>query len=557
LGFSHDGYVVAVRLGRKIGVKNSYGGRLRLRWQPSDSTDVNLTAEITGADQDPQVTTIRSFVTNALGVRDHEIARGTPIGPANLINTSATQLFNISQTEAFTGQIDQDIGSHTLTSVTSYRRIAVRENFDPQSSDAPLYTSIQGDNVRYRQFSQELRLTSPASQRLRYVLGAIYFRLDLDNDFNSALVGATPIPVSVLANTQLVSKHYALFGELTFDVTRRLRLIAGGRVSRDEVSGTFNRVLTAPPVAVIPALNGPGAPFGPFNFFSSVTASEPSYRFGLQYDIANDVMVYATASRGYKAPGLDYQFTANAAVAAATQFRVAPEIAFNYEVGIRSELFDRKLTLNVTAFLERFQDFQIALRLPTPAPLFSTQNAKELRSTGVQGTFDLRAFKGLTLSGSAAYIHARYTDFSNSPCYPRQPVGTVLGDGRCVGGLQSLNGQALANSPRFSTNLTARYDIALPDGKPVFAQVNYRYQSSVAFNTVGDPFERQDAYSVVNLAAGIRTADQRFGLSLYGKNIFNQNFIYRTVPQLTGAYYAQTVAYDAQRTYGAAVDVKF
>lgn len=555
--FRHDGYIDAPRIGRKIGVKDSYGGRLRLRWQPRDTTDLNFTGEWTGADQDPSVTTIRTFATNALGVRDREIANGTPIGPKNLVNTSPTELFNKAETQAYTGQIDQDIGTHTLTSVTSYRNIKVRENFDPESSDAPLYISQQGDDVRYKQFSQELRLTSPASQRLRYVLGAIYFRLDLKDDFDSLLIGATPVFVSLIASTDLVSKHYAVFGEFTFDVTPTLRAIAGGRLSRDRVSGTFDRVYDQPPRGIIPAVNGPGAAFGPFSNASSVRANEPSYRLGLQYDVTDDIMLYATASRGYKAPGLDYQFFANAAVAAITQFKVAPEIAYNYEIGIRSQLFDRRLTLNVTAFEERFEDFQIAVRLPVPAPIFSTENAKELRSTGIQGTFDLRLPGGLSLGGSAAYIDARYTDFRNAACYPRQPVGTAPGPGLCVGGVQNVNGLALANSPKFSTNLNARYDGALADGKPVFAQVNYRYQSKIVFNTVGDPFERQGGYGVVNVGAGIRTTDERFGLSLYGKNILKQNFVFRTVPQLTGAYYAQTVPYDARRTYGAALDVKF
>lgn len=555
--FRHDGYVDAPRLGRKLGVKNSYGGRLRLRWQPSDTTDLNFTGEWTGADQDPSVTTIRTFATNALGVRDRETANGTPVGPKNLVNTSPTQLFNNAATSAYTAQIDQEFGNHTLTSVTSYRNIKVRENFDPESSDAPLYISIQGDNVRYKQFSQELRLTSPATQRLRYVLGAIYFRLDLKDDFDSELVGATPVFVSVIARTDLLSKHYAAFGEFTFDLTPELRLIAGGRLSRDRVEGAFDRVYQRPPQGIIPAVNGPGASFGPFSNQSSVKANEPSYRFGAQYDISDDIMLYATASRGYKAPGLDYQFTANATVAAITQFKVKPEIAHNYEVGLRTQLFDRRLTLNVTAFAERFEDFQIAVRLPVPAPIFSTENAAELRSTGIQGNFDLRLPSGLSFSGTAAYINARYTDFDNAACYPRQPVGTAPGPGLCVNGVQDLAGVALANSPKFSTNLTARYDVALPDGKPVFAQVNYRYQSKIVFNTVNDPFERQGGYGVWNVGAGIRTANERLGLSVYGKNVFKQNFVYRTVPQLTGAYYAQTVPYDARRTFGAALDVRF
>lgn len=561
--FRHDGFVDAPSLGdRKLGKKDSYGGRLRLRWQPTSSTNINLTSEWTGADQDPAVTTLRAFATDALGVRTYETGQGTPIGPKNLVTTSATDLFNKASSQAYTLSVDQDVGTHTLSSVTSYRKINVNENFDPESSNAPLYKSFQGDDVRYRQFSQELRLISPSDQRLRYVIGGIYFRLDLDDYFYSTLVGATPVPASVGITTDLTSIHYALFGEFTFDVTDKFRLIAGGRASHDKVSGNFARAFTAPynPPIPFPAINGPGASFGPFAYSARTTANEPSYRFGAQFDVAPDVMLYATASRGYKAPGLDFQFTASAAAAALTGLVVDPEIATNYEIGLRSQLFDRKVTFNLTAFAEKFKNFQVATRLPTTAPSFATQNAKELKSTGVTGTLDIRPGGSFTLNAAASYIHARFTDFTDAACYPREPtapIGTPPVNDLCINGTQSLNGKPLNNSPKFTANLTARQEVLLPGGEQIFGQVNYRYQSKQVFNSVADPYERQKAYSIVNIGAGIRTADDRFGLSFYGKNIFKTNFVYRTVPQLSGAYYSQTVAYDAQRTWGVALDAKF
>jgi iron complex outermembrane receptor protein len=560
--YRHDGYVDAVDLGRKLGVKDSYGGRLRLRWQPAEGTDINLTGEWTGADQDPSVTTIRVFATDALGVRTYETGRGTPIGPTNLVTTSPTDLFNKASSRAYTLTLDQDVGKHTVSSVTSYRKIQVNENFDPESSNAPLYVSTQGDNVRYKQFSQELRLTSPADQRLRYVLGGIYFHLDLDDYFYSVIVGGTPVPSSVGATTNFTSEHYAAFSEFTFDVTERFRLIAGGRASHDAVKGDLTRALIAPynPPVPLPPVNGPGASFGPFAYSAKTSSNEPSYRFGAQFDATPDVMLYATASRGYKGPGLDFQFTTTAAAAAATGLIVRPEIAKNYEVGFRSKLFDRKVTLNATAFAEQFQDFQVSTRLPTIAPSFSTQNAKELKTTGVEGTFEIRPGGGLSLSGSASYIHARFTDFTNAACYPREPTapaGTPPTPGLCINGTQSVNGEPLNNAPKVTANLTARYDTQLSGGQPVYAQVNYRYQGDQVFNAVADPYERQKAYSIVNIGAGVRTADERYGLTFYGKNIFKGEFVYRTVAQLSGAYYAQTVPYDAQRTWGVAFDAKF
>lgn len=558
--FRHDGFVDNVTTGKQIGRKNSWGGRLRARWQPADGTDINLTGEWTGADQDPQISTLRLLVTDTLGVKSWETAKGTPVGPANRTTTSPTDLFNKQANSAYTLQIDQDVMDHTLSSVTSYREIHINENFDPVATNAPLYTGTQGDEVRYKQFSQELRITSPASQRLRYVIGGIYFKLNLHDRYFSTLTGATPVPANIVTFSDIQSEHYAAFAEFTFDLFDKFRLIAGGRASHDKVSGDLNRVLGAPPIAIVPAVNGPGAAFGPFTYSTQVSAHEPSWRFGMQYDLAPDVMLYATVSRGYKAPGLDYQFTTGAAAAAATGLIVKPEIAKNYEIGIRSQLFDRKLTLNLTAFHEQFTGFQTAVRLPTNAPLFATQNANEILSDGIEGTFTLRPGGGITLSGAGAYIHARYTDFKKAACYPREPVapvGTPLTPGICVGGVQTLDGWPLANSPRFSGNLTARYDGQLSRGNSFFLQANYRYQSKIVFNAVADPLEKQGGYGVLNLGAGIRFADDAIGVSLYGKNVLQQDFVYKSTQQLSGAYYSQTLAYDAQRTYGVALDFRF
>ena len=557
--FRHDGYVDADRLSRTLGVKNSYGGRLRLRWQPGAGTDVNLSGEWTGADQDPAVLTIRDLVTNAQGVRAYELAAGTVPGPDNYRTTSTTDIFNKAHSSAYTLQIDQDAGSGVATALTSYRKVHNREVWDPDSTDAPLFGTTQRDRVDSEQFSQELRLSSGPGGRLRYVVGLIYFRLSLHDRYGLSGIGTAALPLSYKTDVDLTSEHYAAFAELTFDITRTLRVIAGGRASHDHIAGALDRNYDAIPTTIIASVNGPTTSFGPFSARSSVSADQPSYRFGVQYDVAPDVRAYVTASRGYKAPGLDFVATANPAAFALDGLRVRPEIAKNYEIGLRAQLFDRRLTVNLTAFSERFTDFQTSVRLPGAAVVFATRNAGELRSDGIEGNLSVTLLRGVTLSGSAAYIHARYTDFANAACYPGEPsapVGTPAGPNLCIGGVQSLDGVALANSPRFSGNLSLRYAdrIAL---HPVFVQWDGRHQSRVLFNTSNDPREQQNGYETLNFAAGIRTVDERFGLGVYAKNLFDTHYVSRTVQLLSGAYYVQTHSYEARRTIGVALDARF
>lgn len=556
--YRHDGYVTALSQPRKLGVKDSGGARLRLLWKPDDRLTALVTGEVTSSDNDPSVTTIRAFANANFGVQAYEASQGVIAGPGNLTTTSNHLIANRNKGASITADVSYDLGGPVLTSVTSYRHTNNYDKYDPGSTSAPGYVSDQADGASFNQFSQELRLNSDTG-RLRYVLGAIYFRLKTNGDFFAETAQTTPTPLGINVALDIESLHYGAFGELTFDLTKKLRIIGGGRISHDRVSADYNKSLRFTPAVIIPGQNTPGSSFGPLAVNPSVADTQPSYRFGLQYDLARDVMIYTTASRGYKAAGLDVSAGLTAGGYAVAQGRVKAEIAKNYEVGIRSQFFDRRLTLNATAFAETFTDFQIAVRLPTQLVIYAVQNAKEMKSTGVTVQLDARPFKGFSLATSAAYIHARYTDFLNAPCYPREPtapVGSPLVSGVCVGGVQNMNGRPLSNSPKWRFNATARQEVPIGD-YTVFAQANYRYQSSEVFNAVADPYEAQDGFSVVNLSAGVGPQDGRWRLSAYGNNIFDKAFVGRTIPQNSGSYYVQVVPYEARARYGVALDVSF
>lgn len=559
--FRHDGYVNAPRLGRDIGVKSTDGQRARLRWQPDDAFDAVLTFERTGADQDPAVTTIRRFASNGLGVRDWEIGQGIVAGPTNETTSSATPITSRSNSEAYTVDLQYDVGGPTVALLASQRHIRVYDRFDGTATSSPVLVTGQDDNIRYRQRSIELRLNSPSGDRLQYVFGGIYYDMRLTDVFRPDIAGSVPTPVAITTTTDQKSTHYGAFGEITYSVTPAWKLIAGGRISTDRVSGGINRVYRATPAVIIPPFNGPGATFGPYAVRAETSNTEPSFRVGTQLELAPDIMVYGTVSRGYKAAGLDLAATVSSAVYAVNQLEVRPEIAMNYEAGLRTQFFDRRLTLNVTAWHEVFTDFQTAVRLPEAAtPLFSMENAGELQSTGVTVKFDARATDEFTLSGSGSYIDARYTDFKNAACYPGQPAaaaGAPLVRGVCVGGVQSLDGYALINSPKWRGEMTARYERGGIGGLRVFAQGAVRYQSREEFSTVADPVEFQNGFATVNLSAGVGSDDGTWKLSVYGSNVFDQKFVSRTISQVSGTYYVNIVPYDARARWGVALDFAF
>lgn len=557
----HDGYVHRLPRNDDIGSKNSHGIRLQTLWEPSDAARLTLMGEYVRANQDPVVTTIREFTSNAAGVRNFELGAGIVPGPGNETTSSNNNIFNRSRSLAFSAEGQYDLNGPTLTVLGAYRNIRVADQFDSPSSGSPVYLNNQIDRLRYHQSSIELRLNSDPASKLKYVGGLIYYTFKLHDAFDLNTQGAVPTPVSFRALADQNSKHYGIFGEVTYPITSGFRAILGARRSWDRVSADFSRDYLNPPVSVIPPFNGPGAAFGPFAASSFVKDSEWSYRAGLQLDVARDVLLYSTISRGYKAAGNDIGFTISSAIYSANQLRVAPEISHNYEVGLRSQFLDRRLTFNLTAFHEVFSDFQISARAPLPGVIFTIQNAKQLKSTGASASLDARLGSGITLSGSAAYVNARYTDYSNGTCYPGEPAapaGTALVRGLCVNGSQSLNGLPLQNAPKWRANAAIRYQSkSFGPGLNLSTEAGLQYLSNQVFGAVADPRERQSAYTTVNLSAGIGSDDGRWRVSVFGTNIFDQKFISRTIVQIQGAYYINTVPFDARARWGAALEFKF
>ncbi|MDP9082540.1 MAG: TonB-dependent receptor [Pseudomonadota bacterium] len=562
--FRHDGFGTEVNTGQKFGDENTEGARLRLRWLPSDGVDLNLTSEFTSHDQNPAVITIRQFepanftrANSGALIQAWELAHGTAPRVGN--NTmrgvvSPYGYYDRGSTAAFTGQADFSVGGGTLTSVVSYRTITNSNPFDPYPTDNPYNTSTYNfDYDHYNPFSAEVRYASPAARRIRYVAGLYFYKMSLHEQFLLAQGGSpVPAPVNINWNMNVDNETHAAFGEATFDLTDALHFTAGVRQSRDIVSGNMSRDFIGAPPPTVLGFNTPGGTFGIFQTAADTTYNNTSWRFGLQYQVDPSTMLYATASRGYKGPGLAYGFSSTrTGLAQANNGIVKPEIANAVEVGVKSQWFERRLTVNLAAFDEKFDNFQVSLRVPGPVLVFVTQNAKQLRSDGASLDVNWQAPSGLQLTENFAYTHARFTDYLNASCYPNEPAP------RCTAATQNLNGWPLANAPRASNNVTARFERPLVSNLSWFGQVNDNYRSSVVFNTIADPHDQQGAVNLINLAAGLNAASGRWGVSLYGNNVANRQFVDRIANSASGAFYVQQKSYADLRTYGAAVNIHF
>jgi iron complex outermembrane receptor protein len=557
--FGHDGSVEEVVTDKDMNDKNSSGARVKYRWDPSDALDLNFTAEWDSHKQNGTGYTIRFFDPANFGafgglIEASELANGTTPSDTNRTSRGRNMpYYDDGNTQAYTAQADYSVGGGTLTSIVAYRDIFGVDQDNRYPTDSPVNGFFKNLNTtHYNQLSEEVRFASPADQRLRFVAGLFNFRMNL---FEGIGVGndvyGTPFPVDINLDydKNIKNESYAGFGELTFDITTQLHVIAGLRHSTDKLDATMNRV----EYNVLPPFLD--ASFGALTDSLSATYNDISWRTGLQYDITPDAMAYVTVSRGYKGPAVGWSFSETTAQLATTDNGyVKPEIAHDVELGIKSQWFDRRLTVNAAAYNETIDNFQTSIVVPGAVVASYIANAPQAISTGLDLDAVWTVTHGFSLRASATYDHARYTHFEDSPCYTGQVVGCVTSGGLSS---QNLDGKALPGTPKVSTNLTARYERPLSSALAGFVQANHSYRSSVIYDTTDDPNTRQGGYGLVNATMGINTADGHWGVSIYGNNILDRHHVDAIAYSPMSYFYMNYISYEDLQTFGITVNARF
>jgi iron complex outermembrane receptor protein len=482
------GHIENLATGINYNGGESYGLRGKLQWEPSAELDVLLIADYRKSEADCCQFQARSFanpVARAL------LAPVTP-GPENdqVSNDGAT--FNNTEAFGVSLQADVSLGDHTLTSISAYRTWDFLNNIDVDGVNnpqplllAPLVPTfigqfnVNGGPTEIRQFSQELRLTSPGGGALEYVVGLYYFSLDLDRGFQRRVALCLPTPANAglapgavcrvpqfrstshIANTK--TDNFAAFGQAELEVTDRLSVLGGLRLQYEEVSYIGNRPSTGfvpGDVALLTGSAGSG----------SVDDTDLSGKLGLQYRLNPNAQAYATYTRGYKGQGYDVEVTANFA----DQAPVRPETVDAYELGYKAVFADGRLSANIALFHAEYQDLQVqASTVVNGLNQFVATNAGTSTTRGLEVEATARPVRGLTLSGGFTLLDAQI-DAPGLNCNLTQ-VAVILGPDqpvpantcfRLTGQAAALNrqnveGGDLPNAPDLRANLTARYETPL------------------------------------------------------------------------------------------------
>ena len=525
--------------------------RGKLVWTPAEGWAVTLSPYITrtlasccaGAELfvSPGVTVGRNNVPQSV------ILAGITPGPGNHLARYDVDARGNAEDYGSGLKIVRELNGFTLASISSYDRYYLYDRQDTDSTDfdfsvfaptAPRGGSANGGYFKINSVTQEFRLTSPDSGRLRYVGGLYYSDTGSQRYFvrGSNTLGTynnlSSLPTTnSTAYSQYLSRakatNYAIFGQGSFSVTEDLDLLAGLRVNKEKISYKFfdlgNKVTYGDPSC---STASPTVTIQTCNSDTSVTG-----RVGVRYRFTPDIMGFATYSRGYK--GMAYDLTSTlttrtllttgplkgipVADAVAAKQPIPPETVDSYEAGLKMAFFDHRLTWNLTVFDMIFKGFQAQSR-----DQITNQNVLnsigKVTSRGVESEFVARVGEHLTLNGGGAYNKAIMQDFPNASCFALQTAAQG-----CVASVQDLSGKPLFNAPKWNVNVNGQYDVPLADGPyTAFVSAGYHWQSKVIFNLLQDPDSIQKAYGIFNLAAGVRT--DRWRLTAFVNNLFDKSY---------------------------------
>ncbi len=563
---NRDGWAYNPVKGKDEGDSDQIGAKAKLLWEPSDKVSAYFIADYRDSHISPNfLSTYRSLgigaglVPPGFGILDYGIVPG----PENTQTGISSNSFRDTEQEGASLEVNYHLGDYTLTSLTAYRH---REQEAYATLGGTPIVYVEGPSRGFAdQFSQELRITSPAGERAEYVAGLYYYRRA------SRQTGLLAGPFGGLAellhgpgakiafsggedHSNYSVESIAAFADGSVSLTDKLSLLVGGRYTYDDASAGLYTVPVPNVYPLGPNANGPGA--------SQVDNTDFSYRAGLKYKLNADMMAYATFARGYKGP--------LAIAVAGSGARVVKEETVNaYEVGLKSSWLGDSLLVNVALFHEKFKDFQTSvLDTSLVPPGFVLGNAGGLKSQGVELEVAVRPIERLSLGVNVAYQDATFTDFLTS-CYSNfepVPMPTTT-DPAAVGACYRIpgtttsytqaKGSPIPNASEWNTTANASYNWTVGGSWQADAALNYLYRTEFYTNGA-DPNTRIPGYGIVNLNVGLGSQEGSWRVGVYARNLFDEYYISAIETGIfdTGGL-VNVLNPEAQRTVGVSLDVRF
>lgn len=404
-----------------------------------------------------------------------------------------------------TQNLDSPIGE--ITSITSYREYQ-NELFSDDDATTRILLQTRRQ-IDHHQFSQELRDLISIGDSTRLIIGAFYFEqsyfLDQDGKLDGFLPGLGQ-PQTQDQENQSISG----FAQLYHDFTPELRVQAGIRYSHERTEAVSTTANTINPNGQA-TFNDPLIPGSLIIASGKESWNRLGYKVGMDYRPLDELMFYGYYARGFKSGG----FTGRIAIAQDIG-PFDPEEVDTFELGLKSDLFDRRLRINLSAFLNKYRNMQVVQNItyPNGANSASIANAGKAETKGFELEVTAAPVQGLTLTGSLAYLDAKYLEYNTLVLDPG-------GSGNLVP--VSYAGNSLMNAPEWSASLGFNWTQPVGSGT-LTTTGQYSYTSSKFTSYTNLPVERVGAVELVNASISWGPTDGNWELGAYARNLLDEQY---------------------------------
>ncbi len=524
---NHDGFGRNLTTGQQVSDKEINAARVQLGAYASEEFDVQFALD---------------YLDDRSGVRGAKMLAPNPLAPAyqpmdsrydirsamgNVNNTemkgaSATVNWRPNEDWAFKYVIakrESDTETNIDFDLTPQKLVDVRAFYSDQ------------------QVSNELQANYDAGGRSRGVVGLYHFNGEaggqvLNHFSNPFLPPSLTNPLYGDTQGTVFTKSYALYANWTVDLSESLKLDLGARYTdEDKHAVALNQFYLEPTYQTV---WGTAA-----NFDKTVNFTNTSPRISLDYQVTPDIMVYGSASRGFKSGG--YNIRANTTAVPRSGEPFGDEQVDSFEIGSKMSLLDSRMFLNLAYFYNKYEDIQLSVftsfTLPNGSQSFfgDFTNAGRGTAQGLEAEYQFLPTENWLISGNLAWLDTKYDEFITA-------------------GVNVADSQRFTNAPEFSGAINVEYRTDLANGGNLSARVGYSYQSEVWPTTDLSPAIRQDGYGLVG-AGVIWRVNDAWSLSLQGSNLADQE--YRTTGYNIPSYGVLSGFYGNPRQYGLTARYEF
>ncbi len=521
--------------GQQVNKKEEWGIRGSLLFEPTDVLSFRFTGDYTHRDSDIGNVRIIYPGTRTTGGFSFD---GNQYGTiSNLTSFGTFKQWGVS----LVGELE--IGDATLKSTTAYRDYQNDSRYDQDASPLSLVDALLKESTK--SFQQELVLIGTTG-RLEYTAGLFYFHSKAA--FEPLAVRSATGVLNTAIYDDVTTNSYAAFVQGTYKLTDRTRITAGLRYTRDE------RTLNGETIALEGNPRGAGtvidttdnnptrpvsAAFPEGAFANDVAFKKLTWRLALDHQLSQDVLLYASYSRGFKSGIFNL---------GGPYFPPArPETIDAYEAGFKSDLLGRTLRLNMSGFYYDYKDLQLNRLIAGASFIY---NAAQARIYGLDAeaivappleTGDLQFRMGLSL------LNTKYTEFQDARVYtPRAaaPFGNVET-------ITDASGNHLVNAPPVTINLGVDYERPIGDLQAGFS-ANYLFNGGFYWDPGNREDVKQEAYGVLNTRLSLAALNDRWRLALFMNNVTDKRYF----QNVTVSGIGDNAFYAPPRTYGITLGFK-